>query len=238
MYFIPPMLRHEFISPLPLPIFDDKLKQNPEGEVFMLDTFGIYQHHSYNPQQNLSSRVAKRNPESKFTEQFALAYQDRFRKIHSGTSKWKTLFVREVPVFGNGIPDLLALSWSHNRAVHLSTCLDLEKLDPTVRAFEFKLTNWRRGLMQAHRYKFFSHVSILVLPSHKMKSVKAQIDIFRKLRVGLWSFSPETGAITCFYTPRPIKQKFAEYRQRALRLAAQAVCSQFSPLPKLSQAIQ
>jgi hypothetical protein len=204
----------------------------------MLDAFGIYQHHSHNPQENLSARVTKQNPEAKFAEQFALAYQDRFRKIHSGTSKWKTLFVREVPVFGNGIPDLLALSWAHNQAAELSNSFDLEKLDPTVRAFELKMTNWRKGLMQAHRYKFFSHVSILVLPNHKMKSVAQQIDIFRKLRVGLWGFSPETRAIACFYTPRPIKQQITKYRQRALRLAAQAVCSQFSPLLKLSQAIQ
>ena len=204
----------------------------------MLDAFGIYQHPSHNPQQNLSVRVTRQNPEAKFAEQFALAYRDRFRKIHSGTSKWKTVFVREVPVFGNGIPDLLALSWSHDRAVQLSTCLELEKLAPTVRAFEFKLSDWRKGLMQAHRYKFFSHVSILVLPNHKMKSVAPRIDIFHKLRVGLWGFSPETGTIACFYTPRPIKQQIAKYGERAIRLAEQSFRSQFSSLPKLSQAVQ
>jgi hypothetical protein len=204
----------------------------------MVDAFGIYQHHSHNPQQNLSVSVTKQNLEARFAEQFAVAYRDRFTKIHSGTSKSKTLFVRELPVFGNGIPDLLALSWSHDRALQVTTCLDLEKLNPTVRAFEFKLSDWRKGLMQAHRYKYFSHASILVLPNHKMKSVEPQLDIFRKLRVGLWGFSPETGTIACFYTPRPIKQQIAKYGQRAIRLAAQAFCSQFGSLPKLSQAIQ
>jgi hypothetical protein len=198
----------------------------------MVGAFGIYKHHCHNPQQNLSAGVTKQNPEAKFAEQFALAYRDRFTKIHSGTSKWETLFVREVPVFGNGIPDLLALSWSHDRAMQGSTCLDLEKLDPTVRAFEFKLSDWRKGLMQAHRYKYFSHASILVLPNHKMKSVEPRIDIFRKLRVGLWGFSPEKGTIACFYTPRPIKRQIAKYGQRAIRLAAQAFCSQFGSLPK------
>jgi hypothetical protein len=229
------------ISPLPQTIFVDILQYHASkrgGEAPMPDAFGIYQHHSYNPQLNLSARVARQNPEAKFAEQFAMAYRDRFRKIHSGTSKWKTLFVREVPVFGNGIPDLLALSWSRDRAVDLSTCLDLEKLNPTVRAFEFKLSNWRKGLMQAHRYNFFSHVSILVLPNHKMKPVASQIEIFHKLRVGLWGFSPETGAITHFYTPRPIKQQIAKHGERAIRLAAQSFRSQFSPLSKLSQAVQ
>jgi hypothetical protein len=204
----------------------------------MVDTLGIYEHHSHNPQENLSASGTKQNPEATFAEQFALAYRDRFTRIHSGTSKGKTLFVREVPVFGNGIPDLLALSWSDDRAMQVSTCLDLEKLDPTVRAFEFKLSDWRKGLMQAHRYKYFSHASILVLPNRKMKSVEPQIDVFRKLRVGLWGFSPETGTIACSYTPRPIKQQIAKYGQRAIQLAAKAVCSQFGPLLKLSQAVQ
>ncbi|MEJ2724672.1 MAG: hypothetical protein P8175_08500 [Deltaproteobacteria bacterium] len=204
----------------------------------MVDTLGIYEHHSHNPQQNFSAGLTKQNPEATFAEQFALAYRERFRKIHSGTSKWKTLFVREVPVFGNGIADLLALSWSHDRTVQVSTCLNLEKLDPTVRAFEFKLSDWRKGLMQAHRYKYFSHASILVLPNYKIKSVQPQIHIFRKLRVGLWGFSPETGTITCCYTPRPIKQQIAKYGERAIRLAAQAMCSQFGSLLELSQAIQ
>jgi len=203
----------------------------------MFDTLGIYQHHSYNPQQNFSARVTRQNPESKFAQQFTLAYSDRFRKIHTRTSKWKTLFVREAPVFGNGIPDLLVLSWYPEQAVELSTFSDLEKLDPTVRAFEFKISNWRKGLMQAHRYKFISNVSILVLPNKKLKSVEPQIDIFRKLRVGLWGFSPETGVIVCFYTPRPIKQQIAKHREKVIRVAAQTVFSQLSPLPELSQAI-
>lgn len=204
----------------------------------MADTLGIYQHHSHNPQQNFPTSGTQQNPEAKFAERFALAYRDRFVKIHSGTSKGNTLFVREVPVFGNGIPDLLALSWSHDPAMQVSTCLDLEKLNPTVRAFEFKLSDWRKGLMQAHRYKYCSHASILVLPNHKIKSIESRIDIFRKLRVGLWGFSPETGAIACSYTPRPIKKQIGKYGQKAIRLTAQAACSQFGSLLKLSQAIQ
>jgi hypothetical protein len=133
---------------------------------------------------------------------------------------------------------LLALSWSGGQSIDISPGLDLEKVDPTVRAFEFKLSDWHKGLMQAHRYKYFSHASILVLPKHKMKTVGPQIDLFRKLRVGLWGFSPKTGTITCSYTPRPIKQHIAKYGQRAIRLAAQAVSSQFRSLPELSQAVQ
>ncbi len=133
--------------------------------------------------------------------------------------------MREVPVYGNGIADLLVFSWSNTLTSLESTPLDLEQLDPTVRAFEFKLSDWRRGMMQAHRYKYFSHASILVLPKNKIKSVRPELNLFRKLRVGLWGFLPETGSITCFYTPRPKQQQIPKYAQKAVRLAAQAVCS-------------
>jgi len=204
----------------------------------VVDDLGIHQHPSYIPQQNFSSSATKHKPEAKFAEQFALAYRDRFSRIHSGTSKRRTLFVREVPVFGNGIPDLIALSWSEDRVMQVSTCFDFEKLHPTVRAFEFKLSDWRRGLMQAHRYKYFSHASILVLPDYRMKSVGPQIGIFRKLRVGLWGFSPEKGTIARLYTPRPVEQRIAKHGQKAIQLVAQAVCSEFRSLHEFSQAVQ
>jgi hypothetical protein len=203
-----------------------------------MDTLGIYQHHAHNPQKNFRVSGPKQNLEAKFAEQFTLAYRDRFVKIHSGTSKGNALFIREVPVFGNGVPDLLALSWSHDSVMQVASYLDFEKLNPTVRAFEFKLSDWRKGLMQAHRYKYCSHASILVLPIHKKKIAESRIDIFRKLRVGLWGFSPETGAIVCLYTPRPLKNQIGKYGQSAIRLTAQAACSQFGSLLKLPQPIQ
>jgi len=191
----------------------------------MINSSQIYEYPFHNPQKNFSGGDIKPNPEAVFAEQFARSYCDRFSKIHSGTCKDRTLFVREVPVYGNGIADLLVFSWSNTLTQQESASLDLEQLDPTVRAFEFKLSDWRRGMMQAHRYKYFSHASILVLPKNKMKSVKPQLNLFRKLRVGLWGFLPETGTIACFYTPRPKQQQIAKHAQKAIRLAAQAVCS-------------
>lgn len=191
----------------------------------MLDTSRIYEYHFHNPQKNFSGGDRRPNPEAVFAEQFARSYCDRFLQIHSGTCKDKTLFMREVPVYGNGIADLLVFSWSHTLTQKVSTSLDLEQLDPTVRAFEFKLSNWRRGMMQAHRYKYFSHASILVLPKNKIKSVKPELDLFRKLGVGLWGFTPKTGSITCFYTPRPKQQQIVKHAQKAIHLATQTVCS-------------
>jgi hypothetical protein len=204
----------------------------------VVDNMEILEYPSHNPQDNFSPTDTRKTPETKFAEQFSRVYRDKFTKIHSGTNKSRTLFVREVPVFGNGIPDLLVLSWSDGQDGQASTLLELENLTPTVRAFEFKLSHWRKGLMQAHRYKNFSHASILVLPSQKIKLVEQRIDLFRKLRIGLWGFSPETGHIGCFYTPRPIKQQIPKYERKIVRLAAQLDQSQFGPLLKLPQTIQ
>jgi len=191
----------------------------------MIDTPRIYECHSHNPQKNLSGEKRMQNPEAIFAEKFARSYSDRFLHIHSGTRKDNTLFIREVPVSGNGIADLVVFSWDRSLARQASTSLNLEELDPTVRAFELKLSNWRKGIMQAHRYKYFSHASILVLPKNRVKSVQSELDLFRKLGVGLWGFAPETGSITCFYTPRPRQQHIPKHTQKAIRLAAQTVCS-------------
>jgi hypothetical protein len=190
----------------------------------MVDTWRIYEYPFRSPQQNFPGMDGKQNPEAEFAEQFALAYNKKFVQIHCGTSKEKTLFVREMPVSGNGIADLLVFSWSHV-SMEDSAVLDLEQLNSTVRAFEFKISNWRSGLMQAHRYKYFSHASILVVPKDKLKSARSHLEIFRALRVGLWGFSPETGSIACVYTPRPKQQQIPKYKKKVFRLAAQAVCS-------------
>ena len=119
----------------------------------MVETSKTYEYSFHNPQKNFSGGDNRQNSEAEFAERFAHAYFDKFTQIHSGTSKKKTLFVREVPVSGNGIADLLVFSWSHTLIQHESAPLDLEQLAPTIRAFEFKLSNWRKGMMQAHRYK-------------------------------------------------------------------------------------
>jgi len=204
----------------------------------MPNTTHIFECHFHKPQENFSRGKVKQNHESKFAEQFAKAYQAKFLNIHAGTCNRNTLFIREVPVSGNGIADLLVLSWSDSRIPQKSPLPDFEELNPTVRAFEFKLSDWRKGLMQAHRYKYFSHASILVLPNHKIKSIKSQLDIFRKLRIGLWGFKAETKSINRLYTPRPVNQQIPQYRQKAIRLVEQTVCSQFGPLSKLPQTIQ
>ena len=191
----------------------------------MLNTSQIYENQFFNPQKNLSGAIKKKNPESEFALKFAQSYAERFSKIHSGSNKTNTLFIREVSISGNGIADLLVFSWNQKRTYEDYMDLDLNQLNPTIRAFEFKMSDWRKGMMQAHRYKFFSNASNLVLPKQKLSPAVSHLDVFRKLRVGFWGFDDNTRSITCIYTPRPMQQQIPKYGNQAIKIATQVVCS-------------
>jgi len=185
----------------------------------------VYTYNFHHPLQNLSTNGKSfKKPEEEFAFRFTKVYQERFSKIHSGTHKRETLFVREVPVSGNGIADLLVVSWDK---ASLSAGRKLEELETnelSIRGFEFKISDWKKGLMQAHRYKYFSNASILVIPQALLATVETSIGLFKALRVGLWGFSMDNQVIECVYTPRPKKQQIPRYGARALKCAWQA-CS-------------
>ena len=132
---------------------------------------------------------------------------------------------REIPANGYGIADCVAVSWkpTDQSAAGLAKgnhFLSLAK--PTVRAFEAKLHDWRRALLQANRYRFFAHVPIVVLPAEKCRLAVANLDTFRLLKVGLWSFDPATDHIFAHFTPRPSRPRDIRQASRALALVARA----------------
>lgn len=57
--------------------------------------------------------------------------------------------------------------------------------DLEICSFEFKLTNWRRALYQATRYRAFSHRVFVVLPTSSLSPALEHVEAFRKLNVGL-----------------------------------------------------
>ena len=185
----------------------------------MCDTSRIYHCEFHHPEKNFAGNGKLRgSQEADFVSNFIKSYRSQFAQIHSRTDRKETLFVREVPVAGNGIADLMVLNWSENHNSLLDSSINLSSVNPTLRAFEFKLSNWRSGMMQAHRYRYFSHASILVLPKEKLHTVKTKLELFKTINVGLWCFEPTTGIITRLYTPRPKKQSISKYTDRALKL--------------------
>ena len=63
-----------------------------------------------------------------------------------------------------------------------------EKITQKTVAIEAKLKNWKRALNQAYRYKWFSEISYVCLPSENIGPAKLHIEEFKKLEVGLMSF--------------------------------------------------
>jgi hypothetical protein len=76
-----------------------------------------------------------------------------------------------------GIPDLLAVHAPCPRKKR-------SRVLPSI-AFEMKLSDWRRGLAQAFRYRSFATFSFLVLDNTRTKSAVANADRFKRANVGL-----------------------------------------------------
>jgi hypothetical protein len=167
------------------------------------------------PRMNLGARWTTADDEDQFAVAFTQAYDRKYPWLHSGTRKLNRIMVREVPVNGFGIPDLVTVSWDPSISALQRSHFEAE-LRPTVRAFEFKLSDWRKGLMQAHRYRFFSDVAMLVVPAAKLILIKPFLQTFRKINVGLWGFNEIKGSISMILTPRPRMPADRERREKVI----------------------
>nr|WP_315155068.1 hypothetical protein [uncultured Flavobacterium sp.] len=56
-------------------------------------------------------------------------------------------------------------------------------------AFELKLKNWKQAIKQAFRYKSFSNLSYVVIPSVSVDSAFKNIELFKKYNIGLAGFN-------------------------------------------------
>jgi hypothetical protein len=95
---------------------------------------------------------------------------------------------------GYGIPDLITFAWSTQK--NQRPALSLEALRQELQrqqftAFELKLRDWRKGIVQAYRYRYFCDWSIVVLPSDVAQRASQRLELFASVDVGLWSFAPE-----------------------------------------------
>jgi len=124
-------------------------------------------------------------------------FGNSFVRWFASLSDKKVVAIRELPVPGSGIADFVVIKKSAYGKTNQPRT--------TVQSFEFKIRDWRKGLMQAHRYKYFSNSSILVVPAHMIKSAQKSIYLFKQLGVGLWAFNVSSGAVTKKFTPRPKK---------------------------------
>jgi len=178
------------------------------------------------PRRNLSNGSSRKNTERDFTIKFARTYISRLESLHPGTTRNEVHFSREIPINGYGIADFVAIYFEPQRLVSNENTVDvldfIDTAKPIIRAFELKIANWRKALIQAHRYRYFADVSIVVLPFEKLKTASQFIDTFKSIKVGLWGFSPKTSQIKPIFTPRPSSPLEPKYKPRAIQLIAKA----------------
>lgn len=152
---------------------------------------------SPHPRRNLPKDSSQKRAESNFVG----AFYRQFEQLRQARGQGGKEF--SLPNFG--IADLVWVCTPLTGEVHIT-------------AFEMKLSEWRKALSQAYRYRYFADRAIVVLPPAKAKLAREVLPLFRDLEVGLWSFDKETGAISELFTPRRAKPKSAAARERALSL--------------------
>jgi hypothetical protein len=157
--------------------------------------------------------VSRKRGESNFVSAFAKAYIASVGLRGVGTS--------EFALSGFGIADFVWLAWRHPAASEDGTAVSIEKIRSELAgrkltAFEMKLTDWRKGFGQAYRYGYFADLAILVMPAHAAKGAEAELSLFRKLGVGLWTFDRASGKIRKWFTPRRSKPRNAKAKERAI----------------------
>ena len=185
-----------------------------------------------NRRRNLPGAAARRRGEADFVLAFERAYIQRFCARGVGG--------REFEMFNYGIADFVWIAWRAKSHPAEATALAMEKIQQHLQkhlltAFELKLHDWRRGLSQAYRYRYFADRAIVVLPPQAARLARANVSLFRRLKVGVWSFDKTTGKIHPIFTPAKTKARNAVAREKAIQLITRRL--DFGKLLKSGDAI-
>lgn len=165
----------------------------------------------HDTRRNLPAVSASKRGEVNFLAKFEKTYLAELTetKVEFATG-------REFALDGFGRADILFMAWKQAPQDEDFSAVALKNLRLT--AIEAKLKDWRKGLMQASRYRFFANRSVLVLPSATASVAVAFLDTFRALNVGLWEFDPATCRLRKHFTPRMRRPLNSKARERAVLL--------------------
>ena len=167
---------------------------------------------STSPRKNLPPSISRKRAEANFLCSFERAFV-------AGHCQTTQITWHDFALQGYGIPDLITFAWSTQQ--NQTSALSLEALRQKLQrqlftAFELKLRDWRKGLVQAYRYRYFCDCSIVVLPSDVAQRASQRLELFASLDVGLWSFAPDTDVITKYFTPHQGTARNLEARNKAI----------------------
>lgn len=164
-----------------------------------------------NTRRNFPGEVARKQGESQFLREFEQVYFSRnVRGLAAG----------EFALSKYGIADLVWIAWSDQKNGSDFSAISLEKQFNRRKlfAFEAKLQDWRRALRQAFRYRYFADKSIVIMPKEAATAALENLDVFRSLDVGFWTFDAREKKIKEVYTPKNVKALNSSARRKAVDL--------------------
>jgi hypothetical protein len=168
----------------------------------------------HDTRRNLPPASSLKRGEANFLAKFERVYLEEAlagREAHSLHASG-----REFALDGFGRADLVFMAWKPSSKTEDFSALALEHLDLT--AIEAKIKDWRKGLMQAARYRFFADQSLLVLPPDAARIAVRYLQTFQALQVGLWEFDPVKLVITRHFTPAKTRPLNTKAREKAVHL--------------------
>lgn len=166
----------------------------------------------YNSRRNFPANISRKRGESNFLRAFERTYITQSKKFGISAS--------EFALQNYGRADLIWIAWNPApldedfSAIALHRHLRRHKLI----AFEAKLKDWRKGLQQAFRYRYFADKAIQVMPEETVAAAISNLESFERLEVGLWSFDKETERIREIYSPNQARALNKDAREKAISL--------------------
>jgi hypothetical protein len=137
-----------------------------------------------NPRKNLPANVRNKRTETLFQNKFLKQWTLQNNAFGIGGSQFA------VPGFG--IADYVFIETNQH-----------------ITAFEFKISDWRKGLAQAARYKCYAHRSFLVVPQSIIHRIKPFFKGLSEINIGLYAFDCQTEIIKIIFQPK-IKEPFSK----------------------------
>lgn len=148
---------------------------------------------SRNPRKNLPVNVRSKQAE--------LRFQNEFLKIWVRKSFRKGIGGSQFELSNYGIADYI---WVNPAG--------------QIDAFEFKLHDWKGGLMQAMRYRGYARRSFLVVPDSITERVLAAADFLRQTNIGVYTFNRINKKIKLLMRSKSSKPLSADAYSRALQI--------------------
>lgn len=166
----------------------------------------------FDSRKNLPHRTARKRGESNFLRAFEKVYFERHRQFCIAASEFA------LQHFGRA--DLVWIAWNPNGMGEDFSVLALHKQlrRRKLFAFEAKLNDWKKGLQQAFRYRYFADKSVIVMPSDSVGPALANLAQFKELDVGLWGFDKRTEKIEEYFSPNRARALSKDAREEAISL--------------------